>query len=324
MSVAARPPEGDAPLPRGGGRASRSEGPSVADVAADRYLVVGNPIGHSRSPEIHAAFARQTGQAIRYERLLVPVEPPEAFDRAVHEFAAAGGRGLNVTLPFKERAFACARSLGPAARLAGAVNTLSIRDDGLHGDNTDGPGLVTDLRDRLGLDLRGRTVLLLGAGGAARGVVASLLEAGVAALTVANRTPARAEALAAHFNGADALREAGLPLLRATALGNAPCAELIVNTTSSGVLAAGLALRPGLFRECLLAYDCGYGPRESSFVAAALADGARRGADGLGMLVEQAAESFLIWRGVRPRTEPVYRMLRAALAAQDTAAGDAH
>jgi shikimate dehydrogenase len=292
-------------------------------VAADRYLVVGNPIGHSRSPEIHAAFARETGQAIRYERQLIPVDPPEAFDQAVREFAAAGGRGLNVTLPFKERAFACAHSHGTTARLAGAVNTLSIRDDGLHGDNTDGPGLVTDLRERLGLDLRGLSVLLLGAGGAARGVVVSLLEAGVAALTVANRTPARAEALAAHFNGAEALREAGLPLVRATSLEDAPGAEVIVNTTSSGVLAAGLALRPGLFRECLLAYDCGYGPRESAFVAAALADGARRGADGLGMLVEQAAESFLIWRGVRPRTEPVYRMLREALAAQDAAAGNA-
>jgi shikimate dehydrogenase len=294
----------------------------MTDVAADRYLVVGNPIGHSRSPEIHAAFARDTGQAIRYERLLVPVDPPEAFDRAVRDFAAAGGRGLNVTLPFKERAFICAGSHGTAARLAGAVNTLSFRDDGLHGDNTDGPGLVTDLRDRLGIELRGRTVLLLGAGGAARGVVVSLLEAGVAALTVANRTPSRAEALAARFNGAAALREAGLPLLQATAFADAPCAEVIVNTTSSGVLAEGLALRPGLFRDCLLAYDCSYGRSESAFVAAALADGARRGADGLGMLVEQAAESFLIWRGVRPRTEPVYRMLRAALAAQDSASGN--
>jgi shikimate dehydrogenase len=280
-------------------------------VAADRYLVVGNPIGHSRSPEIHAAFARDTGQAIRYERLLVPVEPPEAFDRAVRDFAAAGGRGLNVTLPFKERAFACAGSHGTAARLAGAVNTLSIRDDGLHGDNTDGPGLVTDLRDRLGIELRGRTVLLLGAGGAARGVVVSLLEAGVAALTVANRTPLRAEALAARFNGAAALREAGLPLLQATSLADAPCAEVIVNTTSSGVLADGLALRPGLFRDCLLAYDCSYGRNGSAFVAAALADGARRGADGLGMLVEQAAESYLLWRAVRPETAPVLAELRS-------------
>jgi shikimate dehydrogenase len=293
----------------------------MKDAAADRYLVVGNPIGHSRSPEIHAAFARETGQAMSYDRLLVPVEPPQAFERAVRDFAAAGGCGLNVTLPFKERAFACARSHGTTARLAGAVNTLSIRPEGLHGDNTDGPGLVTDLSARLGLDLRGRTVLLLGAGGAARGVVVSLLQAGVASLTVANRTPARAEALAAHFNGAASLREAGLPLVQAAGLADAPAAELIVNTTSSGVLAEGLALRPGLFRDCLLAYDCGYGPRESAFVTAALADGARRGADGLGMLVEQAAESFLIWRGVRPRTEPVYRMLRESLVAQAAAAG---
>src|SRR5690606_11879054 len=200
------------------------------------YLVVGNPIGHSRSPEIHAAFARETGQAIHYERRLVPTEPPHAFDHAVRDVAAAGGRGLNLTLPFQERAFARARTHGTAARLAGAVNTLSIRRDGLHGDNTDGSGLVTDLRDRLGLELRGRTVLLLGAGGAARGVVVALLEAGVAALTVANRTRARAEALAAHFNGAEVLRAAGLPLLQAPSLEAAPRAEIIINPTSIGVV----------------------------------------------------------------------------------------
>jgi shikimate dehydrogenase len=213
-----------------------------------RYLVVGNPIAHSRSPEIQAAFARETGEPVRYERMLVPVEPPEAFDRAVRDFAAAGGLGLNVTLPFKERAFALAASHGAAARLAGAVNTLSIRDDGIHGDNTDGAGQVSDLRHRLGIDLRGRTVLLLGAGGAARGVVTSLLEAGIASLAVANRTLARAEALAAHFNDAPALRDAGLPRVADTALEDAQCADLVVNTTTRGWTPEALALRTGLIR----------------------------------------------------------------------------
>jgi len=282
----------------------------------DRYLVIGNPIAHSRSPEIHAAFARQTGQALSYDRLLVPATPPEAFGRAVDRFFAQGGRGLNVTLPFKEHAFAHARRHSDRARLAGAVNTLALDGDTVVGDNTDGPGLVIDLRDRLGFDLAGKSVLLLGAGGAARGVVMSLLQAGVGALVVANRTPARAERLATQFNASPALRAAALPPVGAVALSAARAADLIVNATSSGVLAGGLALPPELFEGCTLAYDCVYAARPTAFMLQARRGGASRTADGLGMLVEQAAESFLIWRGVRPATAPVYRMLRDAISAE--------
>ena len=300
---------------------------SAALSAADRYLVVGNPIAHSRSPEIHAAFARQTAQAISYDRLLVPTEPADAFDRAVGEFAAAGGLGVNVTLPFKERAFAYAARHSERALLAGAVNTLAFREGGVYGDNTDGAGLVADLQGRLGISLAGKSVLLLGAGGAARGVLISLMQAGVAELTVANRTLARAQALVAQFNESAPVREARLRPSAAVALHAAQGADLVINATSSGVLNAGLRLPPNLFRTCALAYDCVYGPQPTAFMEQALEGGARQVSDGLGMLVEQAAESFLIWRGVRPLTAPVYRILqgrvlRGAAAARAAGAAD--
>jgi shikimate dehydrogenase len=281
--------------------------------AAERYLVVGNPIAHSRSPEIHAAFARQTGEAIAYERLLVPIEPPASFARAMSAFFAGGGRGANVTLPFKEQAFGFASRHSERAGLAEAVNTLVLLDGGVFGDNTDGPGLVADLQQRLGVALAGKRVLLLGAGGAARGVVMSLLQAGVAELAVANRTPARAEVLAGRFNQSAALRDGRLPPVKALAQEAATPADVIINATSSGVLDAPHLLPAGLFRDCLLAYDCAYGPRPTAFMEQAQRGGAAVVSDGLGMLVEQAAESFLIWRGVRPSTAPVYRDLRAAV-----------
>lgn len=304
--------------------AAAAQGPRApGDPQVDRYLVVGNPIGHSRSPEIHAAFARQTGEPISYERLLVPIAPAGEFARAVDAFFESGGRGLNVTLPFKEQAFDYAARHSERARLAGAVNTLALVAGTVVGDNTDGPGLVTDLRDRLGFDPAGRSVLLLGAGGAARGVVMSLLQAGVASLTVANRTPARAQALADRFNASAAVHDAGLPAVRGVALDAAEPADLVVNATSSGVLAGALSLPPGLFRRCALAYDCVYGARPTAFMEQARAGGAVRTSDGLGMLVEQAAESFRIWRGVRPATAPVYRILRDGIGAQAAGAADA-
>jgi shikimate dehydrogenase len=281
-----------------------------------RYLVVGNPIAHSRSPEIHAAFARQTGEALSYERRLVPIEPAGSFAAAVDAFVAGGGRGLNVTLPFKVQAYEYAVRHSERAALAGAVNTLAVRADGVHGDNTDGPGLTTDLRDRLGIDLAGRSVLLLGAGGAARGVVMPLLQAGVAELTIANRTAPRAQALAAMFNASPLLRDLGLPQVGAVAQDAARPADVIVNATSSSTLGDALDLPSGLFGRCRLAYDCAYGTRPTAFMELAQRGGAAQVSDGLGMLVEQAAESFFIWRGVRPATEPVYRMLRAALVVQ--------
>jgi len=290
----------------------------AAPAGPHRYLVVGNPIGHSRSPEIHAAFARQTGEAVSYERLLVPLEPPGSFAAAVDRFLAEGGRGLNVTLPFKVQAYEYAARHSERAALAGAVNTLAVRDDGIHGDNTDGPGLVSDLQERLGVRLAGRSMLLLGAGGAARGVVMPLLQAGVAELTLANRTAERAQMLAAMFNGSPVLREWGLPPVRGISQDMAKPADVIVNATSSSVLGGGLALPPGIFAGCRLAYDCAYGSRPTAFMEQALLGGAAQVSDGLGMLVEQAAESFFIWRGVRPVTEPVYRMLRASIAVPRT------
>jgi shikimate dehydrogenase len=289
--------------------ASRANAPG-----SDRYLVVGNPIAHSRSPEIHAAFAGETGESVSYGRLLVAVDPPGAFATAVDAFFAGGGRGLNVTLPFKVQAFDYATRHSERALLAGAVNTLAVRGDDVFGDNTDGPGLVADLQARLGLSLAGRSVLLLGAGGAARGVVMSLLHAGAASLTVANRTPSKAERLAAAFNDSALLRGSGLPRVRAVAQDDAAPADVIVNATSSSVLGAPLALPPGLFSRCRLAYDCAYGAAPTGFMTQALSGGAEQVSDGLGMLVEQAAESFFIWRGVRPSTAPVYRMLRASIA----------
>jgi shikimate dehydrogenase len=261
----------------------------------DRYAVFGNPIAHSKSPRIHALFAAQTGQDLRYDALLTPLD---GFAAAVREFVAAGGRGANVTVPFKEEAFRLATELTPRARAAGAVNTLSFAAGAIHGDNTDGAGLVRDLTANLGCSLAGKRILLLGAGGAARGVILPLLEEKPAALHIANRTAAKAEELAVAFGisggGFDAL--AGQTF------------DLVINATSAGLSDATLPLPAGVFAPGCLAYEMLYG-RETPFMAQARAARARV-ADGLGMLVEQAAEAFFIWRGVRPDTAPVLAALR--------------
>jgi shikimate dehydrogenase len=271
----------------------------------DRYAVIGNPIAHSKSPAIHAAFAAQTGQSLTYERLLAPLD---GFAAAVAQFRAAGGRGMNVTVPFKLEAFALAERLAPRAQAAGAVNTLAFNADAIFGDNTDGAGLVRDLIHNLDCPLAGRRILLLGAGGAARGVLLPLLSASPAALTLANRTVARAEALVANFtHGAG-----DVPPL--TACGFADLArrqfDVVINATAASLADEAPPLPPGLYGAGALAYDMMYGRGETPFLAAARADGATRLADGLGMLVEQAAESFLLWRGVRPDTAPVLAELR--------------
>jgi shikimate dehydrogenase len=272
--------------------------------------VIGNPIAHSRSPEIHAAFAAQTGQAIEYGRLLAPVD---RFEAAVDAFRADGGLGLNVTLPFKPEAFAYARRRTPRAEIAGAVNTLAFDGDDVLGDNTDGPGLVADVQGRVGLALKGARVLLLGAGGATRGVVRPLLDAGVARLAIANRTAARAIALrdelAARLHPADAAR------LSAGGLADVDGGfEAIVNATAAGLAGESPALPPGAWRGATLALDMVYGSKPTAFMQAARAAGVPRVEDGLGMLVGQAAESFALWRGVRPDAAPVYAALRARLA----------
>lgn len=267
----------------------------------DRYVVIGNPVAHSRSPEIHARFARAAGEDLVYERLLVE---PGDFARAAREFFASGGRGANVTLPFKVDAFEFAHERTPRAAQAGAVNTLALRGAVVLGDNTDGAGLVRDLTANLGLALSGKRILLLGAGGAARGVVAPLLGLRPAELVIANRTSSRAAELARAFAGAGPVRHAGFE-----AMGSGY--DLVVNATSASTHGEPLLLPAGVFAPGATAYDMAYGAAAGPFLDGARASGARA-SDGLGMLVEQAAESFLLWRGKRPDTAGVIAALRAA------------
>lgn len=270
----------------------------------DRYAVIGNPVSHSRSPAIHAAFARQTGHALTYEALLAPLD---GFAAAVERFRTGGGRGMNVTVPFKLDAFALADSHSPRALAAGAVNTLAFRDGGIFGDNTDGAGLVRDLACNLACALAGRRVLLLGAGGAARGALLPLLAEHPASLTIANRTVDKADALVDTFHaraGDVALDGCGFPALAGRRF------DVVINATAASLAHEAPPLPPGLYADGALAYDMMYGRGDTPFLAAARRDGAQRLADGLGMLVEQAAESFLLWRGVRPDTGPVLADIR--------------
>jgi shikimate dehydrogenase len=270
----------------------------------DRYAVVGNPVAHSKSPEIHAAFARETGHDLSYERLLAPLD---GFVETVLSFQQAGGRGLNVTVPFKLEAFALAREHSPRAERAGACNTLAWRGTHWFGDNTDGAGLVRDLDVNLGVALAGRDILVLGAGGAARGILAPLLGTGPRSLTISNRTVDKAAALAAAF----------APLGPIRALSPSACAgehfDVVLNATSFSLAAEAAGPPPWLgtiFARAALAYDLMYGSEPTPFERWARGHGAARVADGFGMLVEQAAESFLVWRGVRPDTAPVFALLR--------------
>lgn len=266
-----------------------------------RYAVFGSPIGHSQSPRIHAAFARQCGIAMEY----VAIEAGHAD--FIAKLAASEVRGANVTLPLKEDAFAlCMGNASTRAQRAGAANTLVRDGHGWRGDNTDGSGLVRDLTERHGLDLRERRVLLLGAGGAARGVAPALLDAGIHSLYVANRTLARAEALA------DALGEPGRVHPRSLDdLARLGEFDLLINATSATRGGTLPALPMSLASQRSAAVDLSYGEAAVAFLAWARAAGCTQALDGLGMLVEQAAESFLLWHGVRPETEAVYAELRA-------------
>jgi shikimate dehydrogenase len=289
---------------------------SAPDAPADRYAVVGNPVAHSKSPYIHAQFALQTGERVEYDRLLAPLD---GFVEHVQAFRAAGGRGLNVTVPFKLEAHALAHKLSPRAAAAGAVNTLRFDEDGIFGDNTDGFGLVRDIEVNLGVSLEGARVLLLGAGGAARGVVLPMLERRPCEITIVNRTAPKAHALIEQFEGS--AREFGCLIN-----GGGPHAvyrdpvdpkpyDVIVNATAGSLEAALPECDERAFGNGTLAYDMMYGAQPTVFMRHAQALGARA-ADGLGMLVEQAAESFFVWRGVRPGGAPVLAALRAQLAAQ--------
>lgn len=270
---------------------------------ADRYAVVGNPIGHSKSPRIHSLFAEQTGQLLHYEALLAPLE---GFAATVERFRDQGGRGLNVTVPFKEEAWRWVDRRSARAHLAGAVNTIAFQaEGGAFGDNTDGVGLVTDLSHNLGLKLRGRRLLLLGAGGAARGVIGPLLAEGPSALVVANRTSARAETLVAAFASAGPIAASRFADL------DGPF-DLVLNATSAGLQGEVPPLPDGVVGERSCCYDMLYGDQPTAFVRWARDRGVALATDGLGMLVEQAAESFLLWRGVRPATGPVIAALRGS------------
>lgn len=288
----------------------------MSDVAVPRYAVIGNPIAHSRSPQIHALFSAQTGKALRYDRLLAPID---GFSAAVQDFAASGGHGLNVTVPFKQEAFALASGgqLTERARLAGAVNTLWFQNACWHGCNTDGVGLVSDLQ-RLEFSLKNARVLLVGAGGAARGALLPLAQAGCAHIHIVNRTPARAQDLVDAWNREPAARALSTQL-SAGDLAGASTAEpwqLVINATASGLQNTAPDLPAGLYAPDALAYDMMYGAHDTAFMRQAKADGAACRADGLGMLVAQAAESFFIWHGVRPDPAPVLTTLRAALSAE--------
>ena len=268
----------------------------------DRYAVIGNPIAHSKSPAIHAAFARQTEQDVVYDR--IRAEPLD-FAGAVRTFVAAGGRGLNVTVPFKELAWELLDDLSERARAARSVNTLMVADGGLlRGDNTDGVGLVRDLAENHGFSFAGRSVLLVGAGGAARGVVLPLLETGVAALVIANRTTAKAHALAQAMRARGPVSGCGLNQLWRQRF------DLIVNATSTGLQGVDLNLPSDCLAEQGWVYDMFYADAPTPFCRWGSARGAERVLDGLGMLVEQAAESFFLWRGLRPDTMPVIKALR--------------
>jgi shikimate dehydrogenase len=268
----------------------------------EHYAVIGNPIAHSKSPAIHAAFARQTGQDIEYGRILGSLDD---FAADVRAFVAAGGRGLNVTVPFKELAWELLDDLTDRARSARAVNTLSVSDGGLlHGDNTDGIGLIRDLGENHGFSFAGRSVLLVGAGGAARGVLLPLLETGLAALTIANRTAEKAQALADAVRNLGPVCGCGLHQLWEQRF------DLVINATSSGLRGRTPELPAGCLAENAWVYDLCYGKASEPFRTWGLTQGARRAIDGLGMLVEQAAESFLIWRGLRQDTAPVIAALR--------------
>jgi len=270
----------------------------------DHYAVFGHPIAHSKSPAIHAAFAVQTGQDMDYVALLAPLD---GFAETVSAFRAGGGAGANVTVPFKEQAFALSQRLTARAQAAGAVNTLKFGAEGVLGDNTDGAGLVADLTRNLGMDLHGRRILLMGAGGAARGVILPLLETRPDTLFIANRTADKAEALAVHFRdgaGAVGVQGGGYADLAGQQF------DVVINATAASLAGDVPPLPEDLFAAGAWAYDMMYG-KDTPFMALARSQGAHV-ADGLGMLVEQAAEAFLLWRGVRPQTASVMQSLRNA------------
>jgi len=260
------------------------------------YAVMGNPVAHSKSPQIHKMFSEQCDVRLQYDRIQVDVG---GFEQAVQYFQSNGGRGLNITVPFKVEAWRLADELSARARRTEAVNTIQFEHDMIIGDNTDGVGLVTDLKKNLHCSLTGKKILILGAGGAVRGVLQPVLEKAPANLTVANRTVDKAVALAGQFNDLGEIIACGFDKLHGQTF------DLVVNGTAASLADELPPLPDQLFNENALAYDMMYADKPTVFMRWANEHGAARTADGIGMLVEQAAESFFIWHGVRPETTPV-------------------
>ncbi|WP_411883465.1 shikimate dehydrogenase [Polaromonas sp. YR568] len=277
----------------------------------DQYYVLGNPIAHSKSPLIHARFAELTGQSLQYERLLVPLE---AFAANLAQLQRGGVKGCNVTVPFKLDAFEAATTRSDRAELAQAANTLLLQNDAVHADNTDGVGLVNDIQNNAGVSLAGRDVLLIGAGGAGAGVLAPLLAAGPRRLVLVNRTRAKADALVARHRAHASMRG---PLEKTELLtddlqGLQGSFDVLINASASSLAGAGVPVSAGVLKPGALACDLMYGPAAAGFMAWAKDNGAVP-RDGLGMLVEQAAEAFELWRKVRPPSAQVLREMRALL-----------
>ncbi len=273
----------------------------------DQYAVFGNPIAHSKSPAIHALFAEQTGQQMEYRAILAPID---GFEQAVREFAAAGGKGINITVPFKQAAFSLASRLSPRAERAGAVNTFVIQNsDEYFGDNTDGIGLARDLIRNHGLTLNGKRILVLGAGGAVRGALEALLGNRPQQLTIANRTVEKAIQLADDFADLGNINGLGFDDLTAMQF------DLIINGTSASLKGEMPSVPASVIHADTFCYDMMYAAEPTVFMQWAANHGAVANniTDGLGMLVEQAAESFKLWRGIEPQTQPVIEAIRASL-----------
>lgn len=285
-------------------RLEQDTGMSSADRSMSqpqRYAVMGNPIAHSLSPRIHTLFARQTGEHLVYERILVPIE---GLPAALTEFETSGGCGLNITVPFKLQAWGLVERRSERAERSGAVNTIAMTPQGRLGDNTDGVGLVRDLRSNHGVELRMRRVLILGAGGAVRGVLPDLLAEAPDEVVIANRTYYRAEQLAACYSDLGRVAACEFAELAGERF------DLIINGTSAGLSGEIPTLPETLRLAGAIVYDMLYGDSPTVFCRWALGQGAARALDGLGMLVEQAAESFHLWRGVLPQTAAVIEALR--------------
>jgi shikimate dehydrogenase len=267
-----------------------------------RYAVMGNPVAHSKSPRIHALFAHQFKHQIEYTTIQVD---EGGFAQAVQQFRANGGAGLNVTVPFKQEAYKLADHLSERAKTAQAVNTLRFEPDGrLFGDNTDGAGLVHDLEKNLGVQLKDKRILVLGAGGAVRGVLQPLLHRHPALIVIANRTVSKARDLAEEFAHYGRIEASGFKELKGKHF------DIVINGTAASLKGEIPSLPDNLFTTHALAYDMMYGDKSKPFLDWAAVHGAAQLVDGLGMLVEQAAESYLIWHGVRPETQPVIEKLR--------------